>query len=231
VSACLCSKAGGEAAIASHEHHDATDFTMDNSSITEPRVIASGKASASEPPLRNEDSSVYSRTTVGGQSKDGKSVDTQLSNNKPLSRSSLASRIVHTQKRSSKFRSFHIGEKKSFNSVMPEKTSGRLPVDTKSFEADANDDDNYVDVDFIMHAGFPDLPKSVPLTFTLTMYACLSRVPEERPTFSQILTLFKDLGEELTSGSYINSVGQPEVCSCVGTMFQKRIYSCSCCST
>lgn len=66
----------------------------------------------------------------------------------------------------------------------------------------------------VMHAGFPDLPRAAPLTFTLTMYACLSRAPEERPTFEQILTLFNDLGEELSSGKYINSLGQPEVCCC-----------------
>lgn len=61
---------------------------------------------------------------------------------------------------------------------------------------------------FVRHPAFPYLPASVPLTFTLTMKACLSENPDERPTFGQILTIFDDLVFEVASGSYLNSLGQ-----------------------
>lgn len=41
-------------------------------------------------------------------------------------------------------------------------------------------------VEWVMHPCFPDLPPSVPLTYVLAMHACLSRMPGERPTFSQV---------------------------------------------
>lgn len=61
---------------------------------------------------------------------------------------------------------------------------------------------------FVRHPAFPYLPATVPLTFTLTMKACLSENPDERPTFGQILTIFDDLVFEVASGSYLNSLGQ-----------------------
>lgn len=54
---------------------------------------------------------------------------------------------------------------------------------------------------------FPHLPASVPLTFTLTMTACLSERPSDRPTFAQICTIFGDLCSEVARGYYINSAG------------------------
>eukprot|EP00892_Ulva_mutabilis_P011154 jgi/Ulvmu1/8410/UM042_0117.1 len=54
---------------------------------------------------------------------------------------------------------------------------------------------------------FPHLPASVPLTFTLTMTACLSERPADRPTFAQICTIFGDLCSEVARGYYINSAG------------------------
>lgn len=39
--------------------------------------------------------------------------------------------------------------------------------------------------EYVPHPDFPDLPSSVPLTFTLTMHACLSLTPSERPSFQQ----------------------------------------------
>lgn len=39
---------------------------------------------------------------------------------------------------------------------------------------------------FESHRDFPHLPPSAPLTFLLTMQACLSAVPEDRPTFEQV---------------------------------------------
>ena len=61
---------------------------------------------------------------------------------------------------------------------------------------------------FVRHPAFPYLPATVPLTFTLTMKACLSENPDERPTFGQILTIFDDVVFEVASGSYLNSLGQ-----------------------
>lgn len=45
------------------------------------------------------------------------------------------------------------------------------------------------DGDYVMNPQFPEMPASVPLTYTLTMHACLSASPEERPTFEQVRTL------------------------------------------
>lgn len=62
---------------------------------------------------------------------------------------------------------------------------------------------------------FPHLPASVPLTFTLTMTACLSEAPADRPTFAQIGTIFGDLCSEVARGYYINSAGMLQVCGAV----------------
>ena len=40
--------------------------------------------------------------------------------------------------------------------------------------------------EYFMHPAFPELPESAPLTFTLTMHACLSASPADRPTFDQV---------------------------------------------
>jgi serine/threonine protein kinase len=62
--------------------------------------------------------------------------------------------------------------------------------------------------DFERHPGFPHLPASVPLTYTLTMQACLSARPEERPSFAQVLVLLRDVAAEVATGGYINSLGR-----------------------
>eukprot|EP00892_Ulva_mutabilis_P009198 jgi/Ulvmu1/6650/UM003_0288.1 len=54
---------------------------------------------------------------------------------------------------------------------------------------------------------FPNVPASVPLTYTLTMKACLSERPEERPRFKQVTTLLSDAALEVASGEYVNSEG------------------------
>ena len=40
--------------------------------------------------------------------------------------------------------------------------------------------------EYTPHPDFPELPRAAPLTFTLTMHACLSHNPSERPTFRQV---------------------------------------------
>ena len=37
-----------------------------------------------------------------------------------------------------------------------------------------------------MHPDFPEVPVGIPLTYTLTMHACLSAAPAERPNFEQV---------------------------------------------
>jgi hypothetical protein len=70
----------------------------------------------------------------------------------------------------------------------------------------ASDDD-----ELVLHPLFPNLPSSVPLTYTLTMEACLSSAPEERPSFQQLLTLLADVQYEVALGKYINTVGRVQV--------------------
>eukprot|EP00892_Ulva_mutabilis_P012770 jgi/Ulvmu1/9866/UM057_0020.1 len=67
--------------------------------------------------------------------------------------------------------------------------------------------------EYLMHPAFPELPEGAPLTFTLTMHACLSPAPTDRPTFDQVRTLLSDLNEEVQTGQYINAIGQPQDCS------------------
>lgn len=54
---------------------------------------------------------------------------------------------------------------------------------------DASSDDNsdgMIDVEYVLNPRFPDLPSSVPLTYTLAMHACLSAELQDRPTFAQV---------------------------------------------
>lgn len=44
------------------------------------------------------------------------------------------------------------------------------------------------ETEYVMNAMFPEMPPSVPLTYTLTVHACLSAAPGERPTFSQVVS-------------------------------------------
>lgn len=61
------------------------------------------------------------------------------------------------------------------------------------------------------HPSFPDLPASVPLTYTLSMHACLSERPTERPTFEQAATLLRDVAVEVAEGRYVNSIARVQV--------------------
>lgn len=57
----------------------------------------------------------------------------------------------------------------------------------KKVEASADNESDGDDTgDFVLHPQFPEMPASVPLTYTLAMHACLSAAPEERPTFEQV---------------------------------------------
>ena len=56
-----------------------------------------------------------------------------------------------------------------------------------SSAAEGNDSDDEDEDEFAMNSNFPDFPIGVPLTYTLTMHACLSFAPSERPSFEQVL--------------------------------------------
>lgn len=62
-----------------------------------------------------------------------------------------------------------------------------------------------------MHPDFPAVPASVPLTFALTMQACLAAAPTDRPSFAQVLTLLHDCDAEVAVGEYVNSSGLIQV--------------------
>ena len=72
--------------------------------------------------------------------------------------------------------------------VPNENPENRRPSDETSPEAESSDDnsDGMIEVEYVMNPQFPDMPSSVPLTYTLAMHACLSTALSERPTFGQV---------------------------------------------
>jgi hypothetical protein len=65
--------------------------------------------------------------------------------------------------------------------------SGKESDDEADEEAEESSEENTVEVEYVIFPTFPELPSSVPLTYTLAMHACLSMEPIERPTFAQVL--------------------------------------------
>lgn len=65
--------------------------------------------------------------------------------------------------------------------------------------------------EFRWNPDFPTLSRAAPLTYTLTMKACLSAEAAERPTFAQVRTLLQDMQRELSRGRYIDSDGLVQV--------------------
>ena len=79
------------------------------------------------------------------------------------------------------------------------------------------------------HPMFPDLPASVPLTYVLSMKACLSELPRERPSFEDLTTLLEDCSSEVLTGSYTNSMGHQWVChshACPRLRYRSQQHSC-----
>ena len=74
------------------------------------------------------------------------------------------------------------------------------------------------DQGFRTHPMFPSLPSSVPLTYTLTLKACLSEKPSERPSFEQLLSILDDMVGEVATGVYLNARGHPQNASAVQAM-------------
>lgn len=69
---------------------------------------------------------------------------------------------------------------------------------------------------------FPALPATVPLTYTLTVVACLSARPQDRPSFQQLLTVLEDIETEVARGQYVDSDG------CVQARLRPRYASVLC---
>jgi hypothetical protein len=68
-------------------------------------------------------------------------------------------------------------------------------------------------MEYILNSSFPTMPESVPLDYTLTVAACLSEKPADRPTFDELLVLLNDMEREAAQGQYINSAAIKQVCS------------------
>ena len=62
-----------------------------------------------------------------------------------------------------------------------------------------------------IHPEFPLLDACVPLTYTLTMKACLSHKYTERPSFAQVLQLLNDVQVEVSKGRYMDGTGSVQV--------------------
>jgi hypothetical protein len=62
-----------------------------------------------------------------------------------------------------------------------------------------------------VHPDYPTLRENVPLTYALTMKACLRQHAMERPTFDQILELLQDVCSEVDRGKYLDGDGRVRV--------------------
>jgi hypothetical protein len=62
-----------------------------------------------------------------------------------------------------------------------------------------------------IHPKFPRLHALVPLTYALTMQACLADDPDARPTFGEVLTLLEGVAVDVAAGSYVDSRGHQQV--------------------
>jgi hypothetical protein len=78
------------------------------------------------------------------------------------------------------------------------------------------------------------MPESVPLDYTLTVAACLSQTPADRPTFEELLVLLEDMEREAARGQYVNSAAIMKVRSHIFSGRSRRVCSlaklCSACA-
>lgn len=65
--------------------------------------------------------------------------------------------------------------------------------------------------EYDVHPDYPVLRPAVPLTYSLTMKACLRQHAMERPTFDQILELLRDVVKEVARGRYLDGDGRLQV--------------------
>jgi hypothetical protein len=65
--------------------------------------------------------------------------------------------------------------------------------------------------EYDVNPDYPNLEQFVPLTYALTMHACLRENHRERPMFEQIIELLDDVHREVASGEYIDVSGSQRV--------------------
>lgn len=65
--------------------------------------------------------------------------------------------------------------------------------------------------EYDVHPEYPTLRDNIPLTYALTMKACLRQHAMERPTFDQILELLDDVSAEVRRGKYLDGDGRARV--------------------
>ena len=80
----------------------------------------------------------------------------------------------------------------------------------------ANSELPYIQRDGILerNPNFPAFQHYVPLNYALLAVACMSRDYTERPSFSQILDVLKDIETEMDDKFYIDAEGCEQVCVC-----------------
>lgn len=79
--------------------------------------------------------------------------------------------------------------------------------------SDSSDGDSDASRRCQRHPLFPRLHPLVPLTYVLTMRACLADDPDARPTFDEVATLLENVAIEVAGGIYVDSTGHRQVCS------------------
>jgi serine/threonine protein kinase len=95
-------------------------------------------------------------------------------------------------------------------------------------DRDITSDMDYND-QYEIHPEFPLLHAGVPLTYTLTMKACLSPKYTERPSFSQVLQLLKDVHVEVAKGRYMDGTGRVQVRTATGCTVAHMTRCCAGC--
>jgi hypothetical protein len=66
--------------------------------------------------------------------------------------------------------------------------------------------------EYDINPSYPNLAPYVPLTYALTLHACLRDHHRERPTFAQVIALLEGVQQEVASGEYVDLSGAKRVC-------------------
>lgn len=101
----------------------------------------------------------------------------------------------------------HPSKEKSLNTADKDDSDQKVPEKDAHNQQEKSDEGADEGTEYVMNPQFPEMPASVPLTYTLAMHACLSAAPEERPTFEDVTQMMEDLENEVATGEYINSLG------------------------
>lgn len=77
-------------------------------------------------------------------------------------------------------------------------------------ETRAGTDDTHFG-EYDINPSYPNLAPYVPLTYALTLHACLRDHHRERPTFAQVIALLEGVQQEVASGEYVDLSGAKRV--------------------